>query len=308
MNQKPDATSLSAEPFHRKHRNVFVGLFILIPLIILPVFLVYTFLRTDILEQWWFLHVKYASAAGLAKGTAVTIRGMKVGYIQTVSLNRAGRIDVDIKLQRGYASLVKKDSRARLQQKNIAFGDWEIELTEGTAQSPPVADGDTLESLVQAPLAKTLDQVTRTVETLQKILQQILDGKGTAGRLIMEDTLVDLAQDVARSARSLILRAHGTLGRADTLIRRVSAIGDRGTMLADSMVGITAKVSTLVTDVNQLVGSVQTTARDIPGLMNRVQGDIAEVELLLKALQNNWLIRGGIKGQPDPMQNDNPSR
>jgi phospholipid/cholesterol/gamma-HCH transport system substrate-binding protein len=305
MNKTVDARQV--EPFHRKHRNLFVGLFILVPIIVLPVFLTYTFLRTDILEKWCFLYVKYDNAAGLAKGTAVTIRGMKVGYIQEVSLNAAGYIDVDLKIKRGYMPLVKKDSRARLQQKNIAFGDWEIELTEGTAQVPPVTSGDTLQSLIQAPLARTLEQVTKTVETLQKILQQILDGKGTAGRLIMEDTLVTLAQDVAKSGRQLIFRAHATLERADTLLARVSDLGGKGKVLADSLVGISTKVGKLITDVSLLVNSVQTTSKDLPGLMNRVQGDISEVELLLKALQNNWLIRGGIKGQPDPMLNDNPS-
>lgn len=308
MNKSMESAQKTAEPFQRKHRNLFVGLFILIPLVVLPCFLIYTFLKTDILEKWDFLYVKYNNAGGLARNAAVTILGMKVGYIENVGLNDGGYIDVKMKIKRQYLHLVKKDSKAKLQQKNVAIGDWEIDLTEGSRGAPSAASGDTLESIVLAPLAKTLDQVTKTVETLQQILQNILDGKGTVGRIFKEDTLVNLAQSLARNANGLIVRAHATLARADSVLIKVSQIGDKGKQVADSIVGISGKVARLIMDVNLLVNSVQSASQDLPGVMNRVQGDISEVELMLKALQNNFLFKNGINRQADPLLNDNPSK
>lgn len=171
-----------------------------------------------------------------------------------------------------------------------------------------MVSGDTLGSEVQAPLAKTLDQVTKTVETLQKILQEILEGKGTVGRLIKEDTLLTLAHGAARNANGLILRAYKTLARVDTILIKVAAIGEKGKGIADSVTVVASKIITLVTDVNLLVKSMQSMSQDLPAVMTRVTTDITEVELLLKALQNNFIIKSGINSQADPLMNDNPSK
>ncbi len=308
MNSSIDRQRITGESFHRKHRNLFVGLFILVPLIILPVFLLISVFKADWFAKWEYLHVSYETAGGLATNGAVTILGVKVGRIEKVSLNPAGHIDVTIKIKLPYKYYVHKDSKALLHQKTVAIGDWEIDLSQGSSGSPVAVSGDTLASEVQAPIAKTLDQVTKTVETLQKILQEILDGKGTVGRLITQDTLATLANTIGRNANGLVLRACGTLARADTVLAKAAAIGEKGKGLADSAAGIASKVGTLVTDVNHLVTTVRTASRDLPQVMSRVQSDIAEVELLLKALQNNVIIKSGINGQPDPLLNDDPLR
>ena len=301
MNNNPAIARKSREPFHRRHRAFFVGLFIAIPLIVLPGFLIFTFMKADVLEKTANVYVHYSTAAGLAKGTAVTILGMKVGYVSVVALNEAGYIDVCMKIKKAYIRLVKKDSKARLQQKNVAFGDWEIELIEGTAFAPPLADGDTLVGELQAPISRTLEQLNKAVDTFQRILQNVLDGKGTVGRIINEDTLLFIAQDIGRRAASVIGHANGTLRQLDTIFNEVGTIGDKGRQLADSVVGISSKVNKLVHDVDTLVIGIQQTSKDLPGLMTKVQADISDVELMIKALQNNWLLKGAIGSQKDPM-------
>lgn len=307
MNNAIDIQRPTGEAFHRRYRNVFVGTFILIVVVILAILFLFTVFR-DRLEKWDHLYVKYDTASGLAKNGAVTILGMKVGSIDNVSLNPSGHIDVDLKIKRMYMPSIHRDSKARLQQKNVAIGDWEIDITRGSPGSPLVNKGDTLLSEVQAPLAKTLDQVTKTVEVLQKILQDIHEGKGTVGRLIKEDTLLTIAHSAARNANGLILRAYKTLARVDTILVKVAQIGEKGKDIADSVKTIASKVGTLVSDVNLLVNSVHTMSQDLPAVMNRVTTDIAEVELLLKALQSNVIIKSGINSQADPLMNDNPSK
>jgi ABC-type transport system involved in resistance to organic solvents, periplasmic component len=304
MKNQSEATHKTREQFHRKHRNFFVGLFILIPLVVLPVFLIYSLIKTSYLEKTWYLHVKYDNAAGLGKNAAVTILGIKVGYVESVVLNNAGCIDVTMKVKQDCMRLVKKDSRARLQQKNVAIGDWEIELTAGTHASAGAQNGDTLTGDVQAPIAKTLEQVNKTIDTFQKILQNILDGKGTVGRIMKEDTLVTIAQQIARNANSLVLHANTSLRQVDMILNKVGDIGEKGKQIADSVKELSGKIITLVTDVNGLVNGLNGATKDVPALMGKVQSDLSEVELLLKALQNNWLIKGSITGQKDPMLNE----
>jgi phospholipid/cholesterol/gamma-HCH transport system substrate-binding protein len=278
-----------------------VGLFIAIPLVALPGFLVFTFMKADILEKTTHLYVRYPTAGGLAKGTAVTILGMKVGYVTSLTLSPSRQIDVCMEIKQAYVPLVKKDAKARLQQKNVAFGDWEIELTDGAPGALLAKSGDTLEGEVQAPIAATLELLNKTIETAQKILQNVLDGKGTVGRIMKEDTLVSIAQEIGRRAAAVVGHANHTLGQVDTIFAKVGSIGDKGKHLADSIVGISSTINTLVRDVDTLVLGVQRTSKDLPNLMTKVQSDIAEVELMLKALQNNWLLKSSIESQKDPM-------
>src|SRR5512136_2877878 len=134
MNKSADIARPTGEAFHRKYRNAFVGMFILIVLVIVGILFLFTVFR-DVLEKWDYLYVKYDTASGLAKNGAVTILGMKVGVIKDVSLSPSGRIDVKLKIRRMYMPYIHRDSRARLQQKNIAIGDWEIDLTRGSPGS-----------------------------------------------------------------------------------------------------------------------------------------------------------------------------
>jgi ABC-type transporter Mla subunit MlaD len=304
MKNQAQTSLQSREPFHRKHRNFFVGLFIMVPLIVLPGFLIYTVVKTAYIEKGSLLYVKYDNAAGLGKNAAVTVLGMKVGYVESVVLSKGRRIDVMMIIKREYARFVKKDCVARLQQKNVAFGDWEIELAGGTDGSPCAKNGDTLAGEVQAPIAKTLEQVNKTIDIFQKILQNVLDGKGAVGRILKEDTLVSIAQDIGRKAAGLVNHAAGTLGLADAILVKVGAIGEKGKQVADSVVEISGKISKLITDVNTLVTGLQTTSKDLPGIMAKVQSDISEVELMLKALQNNWLLKSSINSRKDPLLND----
>ena len=304
MKNQPEASHKIGEQFHRKHRNFFVGLFIIVPLVVLPVFLIYTLIKTSYLEKTCYLYVKYDNAAGLGKSAAVTIVGIKVGYVESVVLNNAGYIDVAMKIKKDFMHLVKKDGRARLQQKNVAIGDWEVELTGGTPSSASAKNGDTLSGEVQAPIAQTLEQVNKTIDTFQKILQNILEGKGTIGRIMKEDTLVTIAQQIARNANSLVSHANITLRQVDTILYKVGDIGEKGKQIADSVKELSGKIITLVIDVNGLVNGLSSATKDVPALMGKVQSDVSEVELLLKALQNNWLIKGSINGQKDPMLNE----
>ena len=51
MKNQSETAYKTREQFHRKHRNFFVGLFIVVPLVVLPVFLIYTLIKTSYLGK-----------------------------------------------------------------------------------------------------------------------------------------------------------------------------------------------------------------------------------------------------------------
>ena len=118
-------------PFVRRHRTFFAGLFLVIPMVLIPVLLVYTLMKAEFMQKWCRLYTFSENSYGLTRGSPVTISGMTVGHVREVRLVREGVIGIRFKIRDSYRPLVRRDTHARFQQKNIVVGDWTIELTGG---------------------------------------------------------------------------------------------------------------------------------------------------------------------------------
>ncbi|MBD3346543.1 MAG: hypothetical protein GF401_15925, partial [Chitinivibrionales bacterium] len=91
MSTKPGREK-SSEPFHIRYRNLFVGIFLIIPIIAIPILLFYTMSKLSFMEKWTELHVKYASTTGLNTSNDITINGIKVGHVKTMTLDDSGYV------------------------------------------------------------------------------------------------------------------------------------------------------------------------------------------------------------------------
>ncbi|MGE5671761.1 MAG: MlaD family protein, partial [Fibrobacterota bacterium] len=111
----------------RKHRSFFVGLFVLIPIILIPsliAFTLYRVINTELIDGWCHLFAVYENTSGLTNGNPVTISGVTIGHVKAMKLEREKRILVHFKVRKQYTSLIRKDTKALLKQKNAFVGDW----------------------------------------------------------------------------------------------------------------------------------------------------------------------------------------
>lgn len=304
MSGSPDNTGKSGDPFYYRHRTFFVGLFIAVPLVLVPVLLVYTLVRSEIFESWRYLYVRCESGTGLKQGSSVNVRGIRVGHAREVSLSDDGFVYVKVRVKRRYAHFVHKDSRARLKQKNFVVGDWEIDLAMGSEGSPPVADGDTLVADLPLRIDMTMEQVTRMVAMLEPILTDIQQGKGVLGLLLQDDSLANILGGLAGRVDGLLTSVDRTVDRANAMIDKVSDFGAHGVAAADSIGALSRDIVTLVGNVDSLVADIHDVASglgDLPADIKRitelVERDLREAEILLKALQKHWLFRRSVRKQ-----------
>ena len=154
---------------------------------------------------------------GLNKGTQVTLAGMDIGYVNEVSLDKAGHITIKFKIKDRYRSIIHKDSQALVKQKNFVVGDWEIELTRGSPSSPQIADGDTMSWDMPFRIDKTIEQITAMVGTVGQLLDQVRSGKGSVGKILMEDSLALLLENIGDNSPAT-RQAQGTIDKADQLL------------------------------------------------------------------------------------------
>jgi len=313
------------EPFVRRHRNFFVGLFVAIPVIAVPVLIIFTILKSDGLQKWCTLNVICENSQGLKRGNQVSMSGISVGHVQKVDLIKEKEVYISFDINSRYKPLVKKDTRARLRQRGFV-GDWEIELTGGGEGVAEAEEGDTLRSEKAATMDEIIEVAVNLIDTatvligeLMFVAREINSGEGTVGRLLKDDTLYRYINQISVGAlgltsdvRRLTAEARGAIGRADSMLvsfkdmgASVSAIG---MTLVDSLTTLINTVNKSFDDIGQILNNLKTVSGDAPELMDRLKADLEEAEFLMKSLQKNWLFRKamGVDAPKNPHLTESP--
>lgn len=291
-------TRQTSDSFIRRHRTFFVGLFVLIPLFVIPALLMYTLMKSELLQGWCRLHVMYNQCYGLDKGNQVTISGMTIGHVFRLALVREGCIDVTVKINRRYRSFVRKDTRALLKQKNVMVGDWEIQLTGGTKDAPMVNDNDTLAADYSLGIDQLTEQATGMIGRIDTIIRHIAAGKGVIGKLLSEDTIITQTQSILRNVNAITGRSSGMMKQVDTLLATLNTIGTSSVTMVDSIKTVMSGVQKALADAQVIVGNVKGVSGNFNPMINQVQNNLDQAEVMMRGLQKNWLIRK-LTGKPE---------
>ena len=152
--------------------------------------------------QGYRFNTSFAEATQLATEADVRISGVPVGKVKTIEPDKgSGRSKVEIELESRYAPL-PSDARAVLRQKTL-LGETYVELTPGSADAEPVADGGTLAAAQISPTVQ-LDEIYRTFDAdtrqaFQTWMQEQAKGIGDYGRDVNDalGNLAPFAEDTA---------------------------------------------------------------------------------------------------------------
>jgi len=292
--------SIQRQPFHRVHRTFFVGLFSLIPAVMIPAFVVYTLGKADFFQEWRQLRVVYSSSYGVSRGDAVTISDIRVGYVSAVDLTEEGRAVVSFRVLMRHAPLLRKNSRALLRQKNILFGDWLIALTLGSAEYAVVEENDTLVGEPPMRLDKVIGQLTSMISTFEDILDEVNQGHGLLGELVKGDSLVTAVQQTVQEFKSLARIATRTARRFDETAVKFGGLSDAWEGVSDSLVVVMQSVEPAILEAKTLIVQLQQTGEKLPPVMEQALVDLQEIEVLLRGLQKHWLFNRAVrKGKED---------
>jgi len=302
--QNKSTTRHAPEPFVRRHRPIFVSVFVLIPVIAIPAFLIYTALKNDSFKQWCTLHVVYENSQGLKRGDQVSMSGIAIGHVKSVDLIKEKEIHVNFDISERHRHLVRKDTKARLKQRGFV-GDWEIELTGGTQQVLEVEGGDTLKSektpsmdgMIELAVG-IIDTATALLIDIAAIVKGIENGEGTLGQILKNDTLFRYINQISANTvgitsdvRTIMKDARGTVRNVDSLLVTFTGVGKDGAAFVDTLMGLINTVNRSIDEVGQILKNVKTVSDDAPELMDRLQQDLGEVELMLKSFQDGWLFK-----------------
>lgn len=217
-----------------------MGLLILAGLVVLGAGIFFVGSTGHVFGQRFRLVTLMRSASGIAPGAAVQLAGQTVGQVARVELievedrpESGEAVAVTLSVDREVAGQIRADSRAHVQTQGL-LGDRLINISPGSPGAPRVAAGDTLEAAEPLDYQEVLNEASGAVSDLTAITRdlseltgRVLQGEGTAGRVLLDPALyqrlVDLSGSLDTTLRA-VNRGDGTLGRMlrdDELYRRM---------------------------------------------------------------------------------------
>ena len=304
------ANNFSNEPFYYRNRNLVVGLFVLLPFLIVVVLLITTAIRSDLLESWIVYNLKCETGAGIMAGrTPVKIMGIDVGNVTSVNLNDDGYVDVQLRIKNRYGHFIRKNSVAHFRQKNIVVGDWEINLSPGTFDKRNADFGDTLGVQYAIRLEDFMELTSDFMSPLQDIVQSLNEGTGLMKYILGEDTLMTEIHNLLGEVEYLLGDARGTLKQTDRVINNFTNFGTRGTNMVDSLMMFSSHADSMISNLNSSVNGLDTlinnlddVPKDFGRVMDELSVELGKMDMIFKGLENHWLLRKSIKKQRKEME------
>jgi phospholipid/cholesterol/gamma-HCH transport system substrate-binding protein len=226
-----------------------VGIFLVVTAMIVVAVVAVVGVRQDLFTPTSKLVFHDESGRDLAEGMEVVTRGFRIGKVSRVRLDEAGRVEVTLAVRKSLLRWVRRDSTARVVAKAL-IGDSRIEISPGSAEAPPIADGDEIAFVREPDLS---DIAKRVMEDVKPVLLSL---KGLVEYL--DNPQGDVKQAIAGVNR-LASGLNETRGKVDETVTR---LGARIDALAANLEALSASLRTeTLPQVNSLVADVDRTAR-----------------------------------------------
>jgi phospholipid/cholesterol/gamma-HCH transport system substrate-binding protein len=196
-----------------------VGLFVLVGLFILAAGIFYV-TGAGILGPKYRLKTYQPDVSGLANGAPVRVDGVGVGNVESITLVSRGQgktpdksknIEVVMRLERRYQPDILTDSQASLVTEGL-LGNKYINISRGFT-GVPLREGQ------EVPASETremLNSIQALSDSMQEILNDVKEGKGTIGKLLVDPQAYHHLNSVLAKSDTMmsnIQAGRGTLGK-----------------------------------------------------------------------------------------------
>jgi phospholipid/cholesterol/gamma-HCH transport system substrate-binding protein len=181
----------------------------------------------------WFkkeipLRVYTSDAGGLAKSSPVRLNGIQAGTVQAVDLSGemdpAKVIRIDLVVDEDMMKQIPADSVARIASDNLLGSTKFLQITKGTSHSL-IQPNATLNSFSSPDFDQILEKGDNIFNSLQLLLGKVQDivgqievGKGTIGKLLVDETLYNSLQATVSQLELLATNLNSTKGTIGHLI------------------------------------------------------------------------------------------
>jgi len=267
----------------------------------------YSFLKgKDLFNSYKTFYIEYANVEGLAPSAPVTINGLNIGIVKTITINDKGTLLVELQIKTDFP--ISKSSTAVIYDASL-IGGKQVSIHPNYTDKNIAENGDYLKGEVEAGLMASLgDKVSPVMAKVERLMvsadklinsvNNVLDEKGQAD---LKKSLAELSatmeqfHKVASNANVILDENKGQLKGIVTNFNKVS---DNFVKISDSLnkadLGQTvknlnstlSKVDGLMKDLNAGKGTMGKLLKD-EALYSNLEKTSKELELLLQDVRLN---------------------
>lgn len=311
-------------------RSVIVGIFIFIGLLIIVVAVLTLGGQKKTFVKAIQVTAIFDNVSGVQAGNNVWYSGVKVGTVKKVTFLTHDSIEVLMNIEKSSSQFIRKDVIAKIGSDGLV-GNKIIALSGGTDKAPSIKDGDRLGiSVTVSPddIMNTLQENNKQLLTitanLQTMSQRIIEGEGTLGKLVTDESLYNslaaTASSLQKSAGNTEELTQGLANYAHSLRREGSLTND---LVTDTVVFSTLRTAVVqmkevANNANSIVENLKSTSQRINENANSPVGVLlndeksgeelkqtlinlnkstGKLDQNMEALKHNFLLRGYFRKQ-----------
>lgn len=254
----------------------------------------------------------FKDVAGLQPGNNVRLSGINVGTVDNIVIVSDTSVRVEILIEESVRKYIKKDAVASIGSEGL-IGNKTIILYPGTGGKTEIENNDIVKTIApvgvdeyMTSLKKTIDNTTNITSDLSKITEHIQSGKGTIGRLLMDQSM---SQNVDSTFTNL---KDGSAG-FKTLMEKVNDIDDALASLkqtTENTANITSDLSKISHNMESGKGTIgrllmdstagngefgrllmdSTAGKNFDSLFINLKEGTAGLKTLIEKAQQSWLL------------------
>ena len=166
--------------------------------------------------QQYGLKTVFDDIAGLKEGAPVRVAGLEVGSVDALNfMPGSDQVEVVMTLRKDMQPRITSGSVARLGSVSL-LGEAAVDITSSTRGTPIPEDGTVPSGKAVGSLTDVAAQASTGIEELTGLLQDVRSGKGTVGKLFVDDAIAREVETLLRSLDGVankISSGRGTVGR-----------------------------------------------------------------------------------------------
>lgn len=255
-----------------KQRNIYVGLFVTIGTLIIASAVLLIGNINDTFKVKMEVSTIFDDVEGLQKGDNIWFSGVKVGNVTKLEFIEKSQVLVTMRIEERSQQFIKKDALVKLGSDGL-IGNKILIIYGGSDSSPNIVEGDHLSSfktITSEEMMKTLQQnnlnLLAITQNFKVITKNLVDGKGTFGKLLNEDSMHEQLESLVGSLKQASKKAETTM---ETLADFSQKINQEGTLLDD----LTSD-TTLFKTISTTLVNLQQTSIEANQFITELKSDI----------------------------------
>jgi len=230
-----------------------LGIFISIGMMVFIVGIYFIGAGRQLFRSTFRITAVFKDVAGLQPGNNVRLSGINIGTVDNIMIVSDTTVRVEILIDEGTRKFIKKDAIAGIGSEGL-MGNKTIIMYPGTGGKKEIENNDIVQTILplsvddlMISLNKTMDNTTNITSDLSKVTENIRSGKGTIGRLLMD-------QSMRQNFDSTFINLKEGSASFKTLMEKVNDIDDALASLKQT----TENTANITSDLSKISHNMET--------------------------------------------------